>query len=341
MKRGESYWSLVFRRFRQDRLAMTGLIFVILIFIVATVAPFLAGDKPLLMREGGEWSMPFLSDILGVRIASDEINGGVDYRQRARGEGDIKLMPLIPYGPNEYELASVLLPPSRAHWLGTDDQGRDVASRLVHGCRVSISVGFVAVSIYVLIGIIIGALAGYFGGWMDIIFSRLIEIVICFPVFFLILTVLAFIGPSIYNIMVVIGVTSWTGIARLVRGEFLKQRPQDYVQAARVSGAGAGRIMWRHILPNSLAPVLVSATFGVAGAILIESGLSFLGFGVQPPTPSWGDILSQSRDYIDIAWWLTLFPGLAIFITITAYNLVGEGLRDAIDPRLKNTEMEI
>jgi peptide/nickel transport system permease protein len=283
VKRSHSYWSLVWRRYRKDRLAMIGLVFVVLIFLVALLAPWIS-----------------------------------------------------PQDPSGYDLSSVLQVPSAAHWLGTDDQGRDVASRMIHGCRISISVGFVAVGLYVLIGIIIGGIAGYFGGWLDIVFSRLIEVVICFPVFFLILTVLAFIGPSIYNIMIVIGITSWTGIARLVRGEFLKQRSQDYVQAARVLGGGPTRIMFRHILPNSMAPVLVSATFGIAGAILIESSLSFLGFGVQPPTPSWGDLLSQSRSYMDIAWWLTFFPGMAIFMTITAFNLVGEGLRDAIDPRSQN-----
>ena len=167
------------------------------------------------------------------------------------------------------------------------------------------------------------------------VISRTIEVMICFPTFFLILAVLAFVGPSLINIMVVIGLTSWPGIARLVRGEFLKLRGQDFVLAGRVLGAGSMRIIFRHLLPNGIAPVLVSATFGVASAILVESGLSFLGFGVQPPTPSWGEILSQSRDFMDIAWWLAIFPGTAIFLTVTAYNLVGEGLRDAIDPRLK------
>lgn len=277
-----SYWSLVWRRLRRDRLAMLGLTVVLLLFCMTLLAPLVA-----------------------------------------------------PYSPYAYNLAETLQAPSWAHWLGTDDQGRDVLSRMLYGCRISMSVGFVAVSLYVLIGILVGGVAGYFGGWLDVVISRLIEVVICFPVFFLILTVLAFLRPSIYNIMIVIGLTSWTGIARLVRGEFLKYRQQEYVQAAQVVGGGALRIMFRHILPNSLAPVLVSATFGVAGAILIESSLSFLGFGVEPPTPSWGDILSQSRDYLDIAWWLTFFPGFAIFMTITAFNLFGEGLRDAIDPRLQ------
>jgi peptide/nickel transport system permease protein len=169
-----------------------------------------------------------------------------------------------------------------------------------------------------------------------VVISRLYEVMICFPTFFLILTIMAFLPPSIYNVMVVIGITGWTGVARLVRGEFLRLRNQDFVLASRTIGATDMRVILRHVLPNALAPVLVSATFGISGAILVESSLSFLGFGVPPPTPSWGDILSQARAYIDFAWWLTLFPGLAIFITVTAYNLVGEGLRDAIDPRLRS-----
>jgi peptide/nickel transport system permease protein len=242
---------------------------------------------------------------------------------------------LTSHSPTAYDLDSILKPPSAAHWLGTDEEGRDVFARMVFGTRVSLTVGLISVALYVLIGVLLGALAGYFGGWVDTAVSRAIEVMICFPTFFLILAVLAFVGPSLVNIMVVIGLTSWPGIARLVRGEFLKLRKQDFVMAGKVVGAGNWRIILRHILPNSLAPVFVSATFGVASSILIESSLSFLGFGVQPPTPSWGEILSQSRDFMDIAWWLALFPGLAIFVSITAYNLVGEGLRDAIDPRMK------
>ena len=242
---------------------------------------------------------------------------------------------LSPYSPTAYDLDAILIPPSFPHPFGTDSQGRDLLSRLLFGTRVSLTVGLIAVALYVAIGLVLGAFAGYYGGWVDAVISRFTEIMLCFPTFFLILAVLAFIGPSIFNIMVVIGITSWPGIARLTRGEFLKLRGQEFVLAGRVAGASSFRLIFRHILPNSLAPVLVSATFGVASAILVESSLSFLGFGVQPPTPSWGEALSQSRDYMDIAWWLALFPGLAIFLTITAYNLVGEGLRDAIDPRMK------
>lgn len=244
---------------------------------------------------------------------------------------------LSPYAPDAYDLNKILQAPSPAHWLGTDDLGRDVFSRMIFGSRVSLSVGFVAVSIYVAIGILLGALAGYYGGWFDIVVSRAIEIMMCFPTFFLILAVLAFVGPSIYNIMIVIGVTQWTGIARLVRGEILKFREREFILAARAAGGSDLRLIFKHLLPNALAPVLVSASFGVAGAILTESSLSFLGFGVPPQTPSWGGILSAAQPYMDVAWWLTLAPGVAIFLTITAYNLVGEGLRDAIDPRLKNT----
>lgn len=241
----------------------------------------------------------------------------------------------IPYSPTQYNLDDSLKSPSATHWLGTDEQGRDVAARMVFGARISLAVGVVAVGIYVVIGVILGALAGYYGGWVDQTISRAIEIMICFPTFFLILTLLAFVGPSIYNIMIVIGLTSWTGVARLVRGEFLKLKNQEFVQAAKALGASDTRVIFRHMLPNALAPVLVSATFGVAAAILIESGLSFLGFGVPPHIPSWGSILSQSQEFMDIAWWLTLVPGAAIFLTITVYNVVGEALRDAIDPRLK------
>lgn len=277
-----SYWGLVWRQFKKNKLAVVGLCVVLTLFVVAILAPYIA-----------------------------------------------------PYSPTAYDLDSILMAPSKTHLFGTDEQGRDVFSRIVYGSRISLSVGFVAVSIYVFIGIVFGALAGYYGKWVDMVISRFIEVMLCFPTFFLILAILAFVGPNIYNIMVVIGLTGWTGIARLVRGEFLKLKNQDFVSAAVASGASDFRIIFRHMLPNSLAPVLVSATFGVAAAILVESSLSFLGFGVPPYVASWGGILSASREYMDVAWWLTLVPGFSIFLTITAYNLVGEGLRDAIDPRLR------
>jgi len=223
------------------------------------------------------------------------------------------------------------------HWLGTDSIGRDVLCRMIWGGRVSLSVGIVAVSIYVSIGIVVGAVAGYFRGWADLLISRIIEIVICFPAFFLILTIVAFVGPSIFNIMIIIGLTGWTGIARLIRGEFLRLVNQEFVLAGRALGYSPARLIFKHVLPNAMAPVLVSATFGVAGAILTESSLSFLGLGISAPTPSWGGMLSSGRDAIFRAPWLIWYPGLAIFVTISCYNLVGEALRDASDPRLRGS----
>jgi len=242
---------------------------------------------------------------------------------------------LAPYDPNSINLKQVLMPPSPAHYLGTDTLGRDVLSRIIYGSRVSLKVGFVAVGLATLIGLFVGALAGYYGGWVDQGLMRLVDLMLCFPAFFLILAVIAVLEPSIWNIMVVIGLTGWMGVARLVRAEFLSLREREFVTAARALGAGDTRLILRHMLPNALAPVMVSATLGVAGAILTESALSFLGLGVQPPTPSWGNILTAGKDNIEIAWWLSVFPGLAILVTVMSYNLLGEGIREAIDPRLK------
>ncbi len=246
------------------------------------------------------------------------------------------LAPLIsPHDPTTIDVSNVLASPSAVHPFGTDDLGRDVASRMIYGARISLAVGFVAVGIAVMIGIVVGSLAGYYGGWVDALAMRFTDIMLCFPSFFLILAVIAFLQPSIWNIMIVIGVTSWMGVARLVRAEFLSLKEREFVVAARSQGIGDARIIFRHILPNALAPVYVSAILGVAGAVLLESGLSFLGLGVQPPTPSWGNILTAGKDNIEIAWWLSVFPGLAILLTVLAYNLLGEGIRDALDPRLR------
>ncbi|MBN2190025.1 MAG: ABC transporter permease [Candidatus Aureabacteria bacterium] len=314
MKRG--YLSNIWLRFRKNRLAASGLFLVAGITLIAVIAPLIANDAPILARKSsGEFVFPFLDRKM--------LSGKEEYAFR--------LNPPVCFSPTEYNLDEVLEPPSVKHIFGTDDRGRDIASRLIYGSRISLSVGFVAVSIYVLIGVLLGSFAGYFGRFADSLISRIIEIVICFPAFFLIITIIAYLPSSIYNIMIVIGLTGWPGVARLVRGEILKIKSIDYVQSARSTGVSSARIIFRHILPNAIGPVLVSATFGVAGAILVESSLSFLGFGVQPPTPSWGEILAQAKQYL--SWWLVLFPGIAIFITVTAFNLVGEGIRDAIDPK--------
>jgi len=274
----KNFW----RYFKKNRLGVGGLVIIVIVFLIAILAPFLS-----------------------------------------------------PYDPGKTDVSLKLKPPSFQHYLGTDQLGRDVFSRMLYGSQISLKVGFVAVGISILIGILVGAMAGYKGGWVDSLLMRFVDIMLSFPSFFLILTVVAILRPNIYNVMIVIGITSWEGTARFVRAEFLSLRERDYVQAARALGVKDRRIIFRHILPNALAPVFVTASLGVASAILIEAGLSFLGFGVQPPAPSWGNILTEGRTYIFDAWWLTVFPGLAILITVLSFNLFGEGLRDALDPRLR------
>ena len=242
---------------------------------------------------------------------------------------------LAPYDSGQIDLTNVLTSPSMKHLCGTDQLGRDVLSRMIWGARISLMVGFVATGIAIIIGAILGAVSGYYGGWVDSVIMRFVDIMLCFPTFFLILAVIAFLEPSIWNIMIVIGLTSWMGVTRLVRADFITLRERDFVKAARAIGASDMRIIFLHILPNSMASILVAATLGIAGAILTESALSFLGIGVQPPTPSWGNILTAGKDNIDIAWWLSFYPGLAILITVVGYNLLGEGIRDLLDPRLK------
>ncbi|MCX7857277.1 MAG: ABC transporter permease [Deltaproteobacteria bacterium] len=237
------------------------------------------------------------------------------------------------HSPYEPDLKNILSPPSFDHIFGTDMLGRDVFSRVIYGSRVSLLVGFVSVGISVFIGVVLGAISGYYGGFVDNLVMRLVDLMMCFPTFFLILAVIAFLEPSIWNIMVVIGLTNWMGVARLVRAEILSLKTKDFVLAAKAIGLSEFKIIFSHILPNAMSPVYVVATFGIGGAILTESALSFLGIGVQPPTPSWGNILTQAKDSIEVAWWLSLFPGLAIFLTVIGYNLIGEGLRDIFDPK--------
>jgi peptide/nickel transport system permease protein len=242
--------------------------------------------------------------------------------------------PLIaPFDPEAIDVKAILLPPSPTHWMGTDGLGRDVFSRMLFGARVSLMVGIVAVGIATAIGIILGSISGYYRGWVDVFIMRSVDVMLSIPTFFLILAVIAFLTPSIWNIMIVIGLTSWMGVTRLVRAEFLSLRGREFVMASETLGARDGRLIFKHLLPNSLTPIIVSSVLGVASAVLVESGLSFLGLGVQAPQSSWGNILTDGKEYIEFAWWLSLFPGLAILITVLGYNLLGEGLRDALDPR--------
>lgn len=241
--------------------------------------------------------------------------------------------PWIGGSPDAIELGARLSPPGVGHPLGTDDLGRDVLARLMHGARVSLIVGLVATMISVVVGSLLGALAGYYGGATDWFISRLIEVVLCFPFLFLVLGIVALFEPSLATIVIALGLTSWTSEARFVRGEFLRIRDAEFAQAARASGARDSRIIVRHLLPNALAPVIVSASFGVAFAILTESALSFLGLGVPLPTASWGSILAGAQEHIEYAWWLALFPGLAIFATVVAFNVIGERLQERLDPK--------
>lgn len=244
------------------------------------------------------------------------------------------IAPLIaPFDPNAIDVKAILLSPSYNHWMGTDGLGRDVFSRMLYGARISLMVGFVAVGIATAIGIVLGAIAGFYRGWVDTVIMRIVDVMLSIPTFFLILAVIAFLTPSIWNIMIVIGLTSWMGVTRLVRAEFLSLRNREFVLAAQALGAKDARLIFRHLLPNSLTPIIVSSILGIASAVLVESGLSFLGLGVQAPQASWGNILTDGKEYIQFAWWLSLFPGLAILMTVLGYNLLGDGLRDAYNPR--------
>lgn len=232
--------------------------------------------------------------------------------------------------PSFIDQNNLLMPPSWQHLLGTDSLGRDLASRMIYGARISLSIGIIAVGIATIVGLILGTTAGFYGGIIDALIMRFVDIMLCFPTFFLILAVVAMLEPSIFNIMVIIGLTSWMGTARLVRAEILSFKEREFIQAAKAVGASNSRIIIRHLLPNAIAPVLVSATLGIAGAILLESGLSFLGLGVQPPVPSWGNILIESKSTLGVAWWITVFPGLAILFTILGFNLIAEGIKKKI-----------
>jgi peptide/nickel transport system permease protein len=243
----------------------------------------------------------------------------------------------FPMDPNATNLERKLLPPNSVNWLGTDNLGRDVFSRILQGSYISLTVGFIAVFVSLTIGVTVGAVSGYLGGWVDNVVMRIVDAIMCFPSFFLILTVVALLGPSIINIIVVIGLVSWTGTARLVRAEFLTLRETEYVRAARSIGQRDWKIILRHIMPNAAAPIFVTAVLGVPEAILTEAGLSYLGFGVQPPQATWGNIITDGKVYILDAWWLIIFPGLAIFITALSFYLVGDALRQAAETRSERT----
>lgn len=339
------FWGRIWRQFRHYRLGMAGLAIVAIMFLTAFFAPMLANDRPIVCKFEGRMYMPAVVDtliqipLIGRLIHSSPPFNRADFVFK-RGfdpkRGDWAMWTPIPFGPLELA-ARPLQSPSRLHPLGSDEVGRDIMARMIHGTAVSMKVGFISMGIAVVIGLFFGAIAGYAGGWTDISISRFIEIIMCFPTFFLILGILAWFPPRIENVMIVIGLTNWVGIARYARGEIIRLRGADFTTAARALGAGHARIIARHLLPNSLAPVTISVTFGIATAILVEAGLSWLGFGVQPPAPSWGNMLRSGYDNLMTAPHLIPPPCVAIFIAVLAFNLVGDALRDVIDPRLKGS----
>lgn len=279
-----SQWVEVWRRLKRNKMAVLGLIILIVLFLLAIFADVIADYDTVVIKQN---------------------------------------------------LAHRLQGPSAAHWLGTDEFGRDIFARLVHGTRVSLKVGIVAVGISIVIGGILGAVAGYYGGKLDNTIMRIMDIFLAVPSILLAIAIVSALGPSILNLMLAISISSVPSYARIVRASVLSIRDQEFIEAAKAIGASNTRIIFRHIIPNSLAPVIVQATLGVASAILSTAGLSFIGLGIQPPAPEWGSMLSGGRQYLRYAWWVTTFPGVAIMITILSLNLLGDGLRDALDPRLK------
>lgn len=284
-ERGDSQWRIASRHFKKSKVALTGLIILALMYIIALLAPLLAPYDP---------------------IAQTDI------------------------------VRTSFMAPNAEHWLGTDRFGRDVLSRILYGARISLSIGFIATLISVTLGTVIGALAGYFGGKIDAALMRFTDMVLAFPRLVLLIMIVALFSPSIAVMIIVLGLTQWPGTTRIVRGDVLSLREREFIQAAHALGMGKTRIIFRHLIPNVLAPVIVTATLGIGNTIVLEAGLSFLGLGVQPPAPSWGNMVADGRDSLLGAWWVATFPGLTIVLTVLAFNLVGDGLRDALDPRLRS-----
>lgn len=344
------FWFEVWRRYRRNFFGVAALTYVAVLSAIAVLSPIIAGTKPIIVRYRGQISMPALGYF--YEPWEDRTNVAQELRKRYTPEklkekdpNSWAVWPLVFQDPfrrvrkDEWpgqpgNLSGSDGKPSRHNLLGTNQRGVDVFAVLIHGTRVALLVGFVSTGIAALIGMTLGAMAGYYGGWADILLSRMMEVMMCIPTLVLILALLAIVDrPTIWHTMIVLGVTGWTSIARLMRAEFLKLRTSEYVTAARALGAGQFRVMFRHILPNALAPVLVPISFGIASAVLIENALSFLGFGSPPPSASWGSLLSAGQRNLEM-WWLIVFPGAAIFFTVLAYNLIGEALQESTDPRL-------
>ncbi|MCX7929764.1 MAG: ABC transporter permease [Chlorobi bacterium] len=342
-RRSQSYIAYVRRQFARNRYGLVALWFVVALGVIALCADFLANDKPIIASYRGRVVVPiFKSYAVGFGLAQwDEPERRAEWKALRY---DWAIFPPVPYTAETIDqtiIRSRDRVPSAKHLLGTDDIGRDILAGIIHGTRTALSIGFIAMGIALAIGITLGALAGYFGGWVDLFISRIIEIVISLPTFFLIITIVALVQDVVYAgrlllIMAVIGLTNWTTVARLIRGEVLRIRSLDYISAVEALGFSTTRIILVHVLPNAIAPVLVAAAFGIASAVLVESALSFLGFGVPPTVVTWGSMLFRARSDVS-AWWMGVFPGMMIFLTVSAYNLIGDALRDATDPRLRGT----
>lgn len=284
-ERGDSQWRIATRHFKKSKIALSGLVILVLMYVIALLAPLLAPYDP---------------------IAQTDI------------------------------VATGFMAPNAEHWFGTDRFGRDILSRILYGARISLSIGFVATLISITLGTVLGAIAGYFGGKIDGLIMRFTDMVLAFPRLVLLIMIVALFSPSIAVIITVLGLTQWPNTSRIVRGDVLSLREREFIQAAHALGFGKARIIFKHLIPNVLAPVIVTATLGIGNTIVLEAGLSFLGLGVQPPIPSWGNMVADGRDSLLGAWWVATFPGLTIVLTVLAFNLVGDGLRDALDPRLRS-----
>jgi peptide/nickel transport system permease protein len=348
-RRSPGYWADVWRRYRRNIASMLALLYVITLSLVAIFSPAIAGTKPIVCKYKGKIYFPCLGyyneDWENPIFNTDKFRNQYYKNLSKKDPESWAIWPLVFQDPirrtrstdrENWPESKQNVPPNSYNYFGTTKDGFDVFSQLVHGSLRALLVGFVSVGISAAIGIIWGALAGFFGGWIDTFLSRIMEIVMCLPTFVLILAVVALLdNPTLWHIMVIIGLTSWTGIARLTRAEFMKLKNLDYVMAAKALGASNLRIMFRHILPNSLAPVLVPISFGIASAILTENALRYLGIG-DASAASWGRLLNEAKGALDF-WWLLVFPGSAIFLTVLAYNLIGEGLQEATDPRLRES----
>ncbi|PQO31620.1 ABC transporter permease [Blastopirellula marina] len=347
------FWATSWRYFRRRFLAMAALYYVIFLASVAIFSPAIVGTKPIVCYYKGNLYFPAMGYFYqpwenAIFTTGDHFDNKYEPNLKKNDPNSWAIWPLVRQDPiepvGEDWFDGTPKNPSNAeghpNWrnlFGTSSVGVDVFAQLVHGTRVALLVGFVSMGIASTIGIIVGAVSGYFGGWIDFVLSRFIEIVLCVPTLILVIALLAVVeNPSIWQVVLVIGLTGWTSIARLTRAEFLKIRQIEYVAAAKAMGAGPMRIMFVHILRNALAPILVPITFGIAAAIFTESALSFLGIGADTQTPTWGRVLHEGQDHIRSMWWLNFFPGLAIFTTVLAYNLIGEGIQEATDPRTRD-----